>query len=216
MDARWRSGVSTSSAGPDAPTRAAGLLARSPGLDPRRTAAGLDAATQRGLLRLLEDLRHDRDLTVVVISHDFTGLEQLCHAPCTCATVCSNRCPPQPEVCHDCGHVSSTHHSPPTRPVVLLRPCPAAHPFMNCGRYQTSCGVRHFGAADVLSGVVSIGFVAATVLLAARIAHIPRGVLPSVPLWLWILIAFGGITAALAGGSPVIQVGAVSVGWAGC
>jgi energy-coupling factor transport system ATP-binding protein len=29
-------------------------------------------------LRLLEDLRRERDLTVVVISHDFTGLEQLC------------------------------------------------------------------------------------------------------------------------------------------
>ncbi|MDA3660002.1 ATP-binding cassette domain-containing protein, partial [Mycobacterium xenopi] len=57
----------------------AGLLARSPrALILDEPLAGLDAATQRGLLRLLEDLRHDRDLTVVVISHDFTGLEQLC------------------------------------------------------------------------------------------------------------------------------------------
>ncbi len=57
----------------------AGLLARSPrALILDEPLAGLDAATQRGLLRLLEDLRRDRDLTVVVISHDFTGLEQLC------------------------------------------------------------------------------------------------------------------------------------------
>ena len=57
----------------------AGLLARSPRaiiLD--EPLAGLDAASQRGLLRLLEDLRRTSGLTVVVISHDFAGLEGLC------------------------------------------------------------------------------------------------------------------------------------------
>jgi energy-coupling factor transport system ATP-binding protein len=57
----------------------AGLLARSPRvliLD--EPLAGLDAASQRGLLRLLEGLRRRVGLTVVVISHDFSGLEELC------------------------------------------------------------------------------------------------------------------------------------------
>jgi energy-coupling factor transport system ATP-binding protein len=57
----------------------AGLLARSPRaiiLD--EPLAGLDAASARGLLRLLEDLRQRAGLTVVVISHDFSGLEELC------------------------------------------------------------------------------------------------------------------------------------------
>jgi energy-coupling factor transport system ATP-binding protein len=57
----------------------AGLLARSPSvliLD--EPLAGLDAASQHGLLRLLEDLRRNAGLTVVVISHDFSGLEELC------------------------------------------------------------------------------------------------------------------------------------------
>ena len=57
----------------------AGLLARSPRaiiLD--EPLAGLDAASQRGLLTLLEDLRRTTGLTVVVISHDFVGLEVLC------------------------------------------------------------------------------------------------------------------------------------------
>lgn len=57
----------------------AGLLACSPRvliLD--EPLAGLDAASQRGLLRLLADLRRDRDLTVVIISHDFVGLEDVC------------------------------------------------------------------------------------------------------------------------------------------
>lgn len=57
----------------------AGLLACSPRvliLD--EPLAGLDVDSQRGLLRLLADLRRYRDLTVVVISHDFVGLEAVC------------------------------------------------------------------------------------------------------------------------------------------
>ena len=57
----------------------AGLLARSPrALILDEPLAGLDAASQRGLLRLLEDLRRRAGLTIVVISHDFSGLEDLC------------------------------------------------------------------------------------------------------------------------------------------
>jgi energy-coupling factor transport system ATP-binding protein len=57
----------------------AGLLARSPrALILDEPLAGLDAETQSGLVRLIEDLRHEQGLTVVVISHDFVGLEDLC------------------------------------------------------------------------------------------------------------------------------------------
>jgi energy-coupling factor transporter ATP-binding protein EcfA2 len=57
----------------------AGLLARSPrALILDEPLAGLDAASQRGLLRLLGELRRRAGLTVVVISHDFSGLDELC------------------------------------------------------------------------------------------------------------------------------------------
>ncbi|ORV47093.1 cobalt ABC transporter ATP-binding protein [Mycolicibacter engbaekii] len=57
----------------------AGLLARSPrALILDEPLAGLDAASRDGLLRLLEDLRRETGLTVVVISHDFAGLGDLC------------------------------------------------------------------------------------------------------------------------------------------
>jgi energy-coupling factor transport system ATP-binding protein len=57
----------------------AGLLARSPrALILDEPLAGLDAVTQTGLVRLLEELRREHGLTVVVISHDFAGLEELC------------------------------------------------------------------------------------------------------------------------------------------
>lgn len=57
----------------------AGLVARRPRvliLD--EPLAGVDAVNQANLVRLLEDLRRDTGLTVVVISHDFAGLEELC------------------------------------------------------------------------------------------------------------------------------------------
>ena len=57
----------------------AGLLARWPqALILDEPLAGLDAASQRGLLRLLTDLRINTGLTVIVISHDFAGMEELC------------------------------------------------------------------------------------------------------------------------------------------
>lgn len=57
----------------------AGLLAREPqALILDEPLAGLDADSQRGLLRLLADLRRNTGLTVLVISHDFVGLEDLC------------------------------------------------------------------------------------------------------------------------------------------
>ena len=57
----------------------AGLLARRPrALILDEPLAGLDAASQHNLLRLLTDLRRSAGLTVVVISHDFAGLDELC------------------------------------------------------------------------------------------------------------------------------------------
>jgi energy-coupling factor transport system ATP-binding protein len=57
----------------------AGLLERSPrALILDEPLAGVDAVSQRGLLGLLEDLRRRTGLTVIVISHDFVGLEELC------------------------------------------------------------------------------------------------------------------------------------------
>ncbi|MGB8405831.1 MAG: DUF2232 domain-containing protein [Mycobacterium sp.] len=57
----------------------AGLLARRPrALILDEPLAGLDADSQRALVSLLAELRHTTGLTVVVISHDFAGLEELC------------------------------------------------------------------------------------------------------------------------------------------
>ncbi|SOX54969.1 ABC transporter ATP-binding protein [Mycobacterium ahvazicum] len=57
----------------------AGMLARSPrALILDEPLAGLDVASQRGLLTLLDRLRREQGLTLVVISHDSIGLEGIC------------------------------------------------------------------------------------------------------------------------------------------
>jgi energy-coupling factor transport system permease protein len=104
----------------------------------------------------------------------------------------------------------------PSRPVVLLIPVPGRSTIHDLWAGTKLLVV--FGVSVLLTfypGWVTIGLVAALVLAAARIARIPRGALPTVPRWLWLMIAVGFVTAALAAGSPVISVGGVHVGLGG-
>ena len=102
------------------------------------------------------------------------------------------------------------------RPVVLLRPVPGRSAI-----HELWAGTKLivvFGVSVLLTfypGWVPIALVAALVLSAAWIAHIPRGALPSVPRWLWIALALGGVTAAFAGGSPDLELGSVHIGLGG-
>ena len=102
------------------------------------------------------------------------------------------------------------------RPVVLLRPVPGAsavHDLWAGTKLLVVCGISVL--LTFYPGWIAIGLVAALVLTAARIAHIPRGALPSVPRWLWVLMAAGGITAAFAGGSPIVELAGVPLGFGG-
>jgi energy-coupling factor transport system permease protein len=102
------------------------------------------------------------------------------------------------------------------RPMVLLRPVPgksAVHDLWAGTKLLAVGGISVL--LTFYPGWIAIGLVAALLLTAARIAHIPRGALPSVPRWLWILMAIGGITAAFAGGSPMVDVAGVPLGFGG-
>jgi energy-coupling factor transport system permease protein len=102
------------------------------------------------------------------------------------------------------------------RPVVLLRPVPGRTAIHDLWAGTKLLVV--FGISVLLTfypGWVPIGAVAALLLAAAWMARIPRGALPSIPRWLWIVLAIGGATAALSGGSPIITVGSVEVGLGG-
>lgn len=96
------------------------------------------------------------------------------------------------------------------RPVVLLRPVPG-----NSVIHRLWAGTKIlvvFGFSLLLSFYPSwamIGLVALLVIVAAWLARIPRGALPSIPRWLWGLVLFGAITAALGRGEPVLHLGSV-------
>ena len=75
-----------------------------------------------------------------------------------------------------------------------------------------------FGISVLLTlypGWVAIGLGAALMLTGVWFARLPRGVLPSFPRWLWILLAIVAVTATAAGGSPYIHIGAVGLGLGG-
>ena len=93
------------------------------------------------------------------------------------------------------------------RPVVLLRPVPGTSVI-----HELWAGTKIivvFAVSLLLSfypGWIAIGLMGMLVLVAMRLAHIPRGVWPSIPRWLWLLLLFGAVTAALGGGEPVLHL----------
>lgn len=96
------------------------------------------------------------------------------------------------------------------RPVVLLRPVPGTSVIHELWAGTKLLVVLAISALlTFYPGWAPIGAVAVLVLLAARLAHIPAGALPSVPRWLWVLLLIGGGMAALAGGSPALTLGPV-------
>lgn len=102
------------------------------------------------------------------------------------------------------------------KPVVLLRPVPG-----DTVIHRMWAGTKLLSVAGIgvlltfYPGWAPIAAVGVLVLVTARLAHIPRGALPSIPFFLWILIVLGGALAALAGGSPFIDIGSVQIGLGG-
>ncbi|MCV7224902.1 energy-coupling factor transporter transmembrane component T family protein [Mycolicibacterium komossense] len=114
----------------------------------------------------------------------------------------------------------TTASTPPTnrqpKPVVLLRPVPGRTVI-----HEMWAGTKLivvFGLGVFLTfypGWVPIGAVGLMVAVAIWLARIPRGTLPTVPKWLWLLLILGGVTAAFAGGSPDIALGSMQFGLGG-
>jgi energy-coupling factor transport system permease protein len=102
------------------------------------------------------------------------------------------------------------------KPVVLLRPVPGDSVIHGLWAGTKLLVVAGIGVLlTFYPGWVPIALVAVLALITAALARIPRGVLPSIPRWLWFLLILGGATATFAGGSPVIDLGSVDVGLGG-
>lgn len=102
------------------------------------------------------------------------------------------------------------------KPVVLLRPVPGPSVIHDLWAGTKLIIVFAFGVLlTFYPGWAPIALVFAVVLLACRLARIPRGVLPSIPKFLWFLLFLGGLTAAFSGGSPEVAIGTVHIGLGG-
>lgn len=99
---------------------------------------------------------------------------------------------------------------------MLLRPVPGRSVVHDLWAGTKLLVVAAIGVLLTLyPGWVPIALVGALVVVTARIARIPRGVLPSVPRWLWVLLFLGALTASFAGGSPHVFIGSVDLGLGG-
>ncbi|MFM9035447.1 MAG: CbiQ family ECF transporter T component [Mycobacterium sp.] len=102
------------------------------------------------------------------------------------------------------------------RAVVLLRPVPGTSVIHELWAGTKIIVVLVISALLAFyPGWIAIGLMALLVVAALVLARIPRGAVPSVPRWLWILLLLGAVTAALGGGDPVWQLGSVHFGAGG-
>jgi len=77
--------------------------------------------------------------------------------------------------------------------VVLLRPVPGRTVIHDLWAGTKLIVVAAVGVLlTFYPGWIPIGLVAVLVLTTAWLARIPRGVLPSVPVWMWLLALLGG------------------------
>ncbi|MBI3223703.1 MAG: energy-coupling factor transporter transmembrane protein EcfT [Mycolicibacterium cosmeticum] len=106
--------------------------------------------------------------------------------------------------------------SAPRRPVVLLRPVPGDSVIHRLWAGTKLIAVAALGVLlTFYPGWLPIGFVAVVVLVTAALAKIPRGALPSIPSWLWLILLLGGVTASFAAGSPYLHIAGAEIGLGG-
>lgn len=102
------------------------------------------------------------------------------------------------------------------RPVVLLRPAPGDSPIHRMWAGTKLLAVFIFSVLlTFFPSWASITLVAVAVGVAIRMAGVPRGAVPSIPRFLWVLIGIGAFTAALGGGDPVLSLFGLDVALGG-
>jgi energy-coupling factor transport system permease protein len=102
------------------------------------------------------------------------------------------------------------------RPVVLLRPVPG-----DTSIHRLWAGTKLLAVAAIgilltfYPGWVPIALVGLLVAVTAWLAGVPRGAIPSVPRWLWLVVILGGVLTAFSGGSPHVTIAGLTVGLGG-
>lgn len=104
----------------------------------------------------------------------------------------------------------------PRRPVVLLRPVPGTSVI-----HELWAGTKLI-AVFVISMLLTfvptwtaIASVAVLVLITAWLARIPRGAVPTIPIWMVALVIGGSLSVFFSGGAPFVHIGTITIGLKG-
>jgi len=98
------------------------------------------------------------------------------------------------------------------RPVVLLRPVPGDTVIHRLWAGTKLITVLALAVLLMFyPGWLPIALVTLLVTAAVVLAKIPRGALPSIPGWLWLIVLLGGVTAAFAGGTPIVELAGIEL-----
>lgn len=103
-----------------------------------------------------------------------------------------------------------------SRPVVVLRPIPGRSTIHDLWAGTKFIAMLCFSVLlAVLPGWLPIGLVTLVLIVAVRAARVPRGALPSVPRWVWLILLITNLIPLFNGQSPTIHLGTVGVGIGG-
>lgn len=104
----------------------------------------------------------------------------------------------------------------PRRPVVLLRPVPGTSTIHELWAGTKLIAVFLISVLLTLFPTwAAIGAVAGLVILTAWLAHIPRGAVPTIPMWMLALVIGGSLTVFFSGGPPFWHIGGLTIGFHG-
>jgi energy-coupling factor transport system ATP-binding protein len=174
----------------------AGLLASRPRvliLD--EPLAGLDRESRRGLLELLDRMRREEGLTLVVISHDLEDMGLACTraVEVTDGTLTLPGAPANP------AGLPRRSHS--RRTGLVFRAVPGNSPLHRLGAAAKLLGLAAVTITSLLlPGWPTIAILAALLAAAGAAARLPRSVIPRISWWVVAITAFFGVTTAMGGG----------------
>ncbi|ALR11388.1 hypothetical protein MYCSP_07845 [Mycobacteroides saopaulense] len=104
----------------------------------------------------------------------------------------------------------------PRRPVVLLRPVPGTSTIHELWAGTKLIAVFLISVLLTLFPTwTAIGAVAGLVILTAWLAYIPRGAVPTIPMWMLALVIGGSLTVFFSGGPPFWHIGGLTIGFHG-
>jgi energy-coupling factor transporter ATP-binding protein EcfA2 len=162
--------------------------------------AGLDRESRRDLLEQLGQMRRDEGLTLVIVSHDFEDISLACdrRLEVVHGTLAM---PDPPGAALDLAEASRTRSTHVQKRSLVLRAVPGTSPLHRLTptpKLLALAGATLLGLA--LPGWPTVAALTALLALGTLLARLPRTVIPRLPWWALLTVAFGALLTAVGSG----------------